>query len=268
MIFRFLTFAYTNCRWHNPPPSLFQLSLTNSTFSKPHIAQGRTFELQIKTMNIGILGTGTVGETIANALIKKRHDVLMGSRAAGSDKAKAWAKKGGRRAQEGSFDAAARFGEVLFICLNGEHALRALETIEPQHVAGKIVIDVTNPLDFTHGMPPRVLEEYSVVSLGERIQQALPNAYVVKTLNTVTASLMVDARRVARGAHSLFLCGNDKDAKNKVAHFLADNFYWKGDHLIDLGGIAAARVTEAYVPLWVQLWQTHGTPMFNLRVVR
>jgi predicted dinucleotide-binding enzyme len=219
-------------------------------------------------MNIGILGTGTVGETLATALVKKGHNVMMGSRAAGSDKATAWAKKAGKRAQEGSFDAAAHFGELFFICLNGEHALRALETIDPQHVAGKIVIDATNPLDFTHGLPPRVLEEYSAVSLGERIQQALPNAYVVKTLNTVTAALMVDARKVGRGGTSLFLCGNDKDAKNKVAHFLADNFYWKGDHLIDLGGIAAARVTEAYVPLWVQLWQTLGTPMFNLRVVR
>ncbi len=193
---------------------------------------------------------------------------MMGSRAAGSDKAMAWVKKAGKNAREGSFDAAAQFGELLFICLNGEHALRALETIVPEHVAGKIVVDVTNPLDFTHGMPPRILEEYSAVSLGERIQQALPNAYVVKTLNTVTAALMVDARTVGRGAHTLFLCGNDKDAKNKVAHFLADAFYWKGEHLIDLGPIATARVAEGLVPLWVQLWQTLGTPMFNFRVVK
>ena len=219
-------------------------------------------------MNIGILGTGVVGETIATALIKKRHNVMMGSRNAGSDKAAAWVKKAGKNAQEGSFDAAARFGEILFICLNGEHALRAVETLAPEHVAGKIVLDITNPLDFTHGMPPRILEEYSVVSLGERIQQALPNSYVVKTLNTVTAALMVDARKVGRGAHGLFLCGNDKDAKNKVAHFLADNFYWKGDHFIDLGPITASRVVEGLVPLWVQTWQALGTPMFNFRVVR
>ena len=98
---------------------------------------------------------------------------MMGSRIAGGDKATAWVKKAGKHAGEGSFDAAAQFGELLFICLNGEHALRALETIAPEHVAGKIVVDVTNPLDFTHGMPPRVLEEYSAVSLGERIQQTL-----------------------------------------------------------------------------------------------
>lgn len=219
-------------------------------------------------MNIGILGTGTVGETIATALIRKKHDVMMGSRNAGSDKAKAWVKKARKGAHEGTFDAAAKFGEVLFICLNGEYTLRALETILPEHIAGKIVIDVTNPLDFTHGMPPRILEEYSIVSLGERIQQALPNAYVVKTLNTVTAALMVDARQVARGAHTLFMSGNDANAKNKVAHFLADNFYWKGDHLIDLGGIASARVAESILPLWVQLWQTLGTSLFNFKVVR
>jgi len=219
-------------------------------------------------MNIGIIGTGVVGETIATALINNRHHVLMGSRQGGSDKARAWIKKAGKNAQEGNFDTAAQYGELLFICLNGEYALRALETITPAHIAGKIVVDVTNPLDFTHGMPPRVLEEYSGVSLGERIQQALPNAYVVKALNTVTAALMVDARKVAKGEHTLFLCGNDKDSKNKVAHFLADNFYWKGDQLIDLGGISAARVVEGLVPLWVQLWQTLGTPMFNFRVVQ
>jgi len=219
-------------------------------------------------MNIGILGTGTVGETIATALIDRRHHVMIGSRQGGGEKALAWVKKAGKNAQEGTFDTAAQYGELLFICLNGEHALRALEMVAPEHVAGKIVVDVTNPLDFTYGMPPRVLEEYSAVSLGERIQQALPTAHVVKALNTVTAALMVDARKVAKGEHTLFLCGNDKDAKNKVAHFLADNFYWKGDHLIDLGGIAASRVVEGLVPLWVQLWQSLGTPMFNFRVVQ
>lgn len=219
-------------------------------------------------MNIGILGTGATGEAIATALINKGHNVCMGSRNAGGEKAKAWVKKAGKGALEGTFDGAVRFGELLFICLNGEHALRALETIAPEHIKGKIVIDVTNPLDFTHGMPPRILEAYSAVSLGEQIQQALPGAYVVKTLNTVNTKLMVDARNVARGNHSLFLSGNDADAKNKVAHFLTDAFYWKGDNLIDLGGIETARVAEGIVPLWVQLWQTMGTAMFNFKVVK
>jgi len=219
-------------------------------------------------MNIGILGTGNVGETIATALVKNGHNVMLGSRTAGGDKARAWVKKMRTGAGEGTFDAAARFSELLFICLNGEYALRALETIAPEHLGGKIVIDVTNPLDFTGGMPPRILEEYSVVSLGERIQKALPNAFVVKTLNTVTAGLMVDARSVAKGSHTLFLSGNDADAKNKVAHFLSDAFYWKGDQMIDLGGIASARVTEGMMPLWIQLWQTLGTPLFNFKVVR
>ncbi len=239
-----------------------------ATFSKAHAFTFVISNLNFNRMNIGILGTGTVGETIATALIRKKHNVMLGSRAAGSDKAKAWVKKARGGAHEGNFDAAAKFGELLFICLNGEYTLRALEMIEPQHIRGKIVIDVTNPLDFTHGMPPRILEEYSAVSLGERIQQALPASFVVKTLNTVNAGLMVDARQVARGGHTLFLSGNDAAAKNQVAHFLTDNFYWKGEHLIDLGGIASARVTEGLMPLWVQLWQTLGTPMFNFRLVR
>jgi 8-hydroxy-5-deazaflavin:NADPH oxidoreductase len=134
---------------------------------------------------------------------------------------------------------------------------------------GKIFVDATNPLDFSKGMPPRILEGYgNHTSLGEKIQDALPNAFVVKTLNTVNCNLMVDAKLVANGDHHLFICGNNGDAKNKVAHFLVDNFGWKAGNVLDLGGIEKARGTEAYVPLWVSLMQAMGTPMFNVRIVR
>lgn len=219
-------------------------------------------------MKIGILGTGAVGEHLGSALIKKGHFVLMGSRKAGNERALAWKKKGGNNANEGSFEDAAIYGDLIFLALNGEHALEAINSFDRGHLDGKIVVDITNPLDFTQGMPPRVLEKYRDTSLGEAIQAALPHAYVVKTLNTVNHELMVDARLVNKGSHTLFICGNDANAKNGVKHFLVDNFHWTPDDLLDLGDIKAARLTEAYVPLWVQIWQATGTPMFNIKVVR
>lgn len=219
-------------------------------------------------MNIGVLGTGTVGEAIASALIKKGFNVRMGSRTANSEKGAAWVEKSGEGASQGSFNEAAGFGEIIFICLNGAYALEALQTIDKKNVEGKIVIDLTNPLDFTKGMPPQILEGLgNSNSLGEEIQKTLPNAYVVKTLNTVNYKLMVDAREVNKGDHHLFVCGNSADAKNKVKHFLLDNFHWKADHLIDLGGVEAARAVEAIVPFWVLVYRSIGTPLFNFKIV-
>jgi predicted dinucleotide-binding enzyme len=219
-------------------------------------------------MNIGVLGTGTVGEAIATALTKRGHNVKMGSRTANNEKAIAWVEKLNGHASQGNFDDAAAFGEMIFICLNGSHALDAIRSIEKENLDGKIVIDITNPLDFSKGMPPQILEGLgNSNSLGEEIQKALPDSYVVKTLNTVNYKLMIDAREVNKGDHHLFVCGNNADAKNRVKHFLVDNFHWKADHLIDLGNIEAARAVEAIVPFWVLVYRSIGTPLFNFKIV-
>ena len=220
-------------------------------------------------MNIGVLGTGMVGETIATALTKKGHNVRMGSRSAENEKAAAWVKGANEHATQGDFDDAAAFGEIVFCCLNGGHALDALKLIDADSIAGKIFIDLTNPLDFSKGMPPRILEGYgNHTSLGEKIQETLPATFVVKALNTVTANLMVDAKLVNKGDHHLFICGNNADAKNKTAHFLVDTFHWKAGNIIDLGGIENARATEGVVPFWVTVLQAIGTPMFNFKIVK
>jgi predicted dinucleotide-binding enzyme len=104
--------------------------------------------------------------------------------------------------------------------------------------------------------------------LGEEIQKAMPGSFVVKTLNTVNYKLMVDAREVNKADHNLFMCGNDMEAKNKVRKFLADNFYWKVDKIIDLGGIESARAVEAIVPFWVLVYRSLGTPLFNFKIVK
>jgi 8-hydroxy-5-deazaflavin:NADPH oxidoreductase len=220
-------------------------------------------------MNIGVLGTGMVGEAIATALIEKEHNVRMGSRSASNEKATAWVNKSNNHATQGDFNDAAAFGEIVFLCLNGAHALDAVRSIDADSINGKIVIDVTNPLDFSKGMPPRLIEGLSnSTSLGEEIQNTLPGARVVKVLNTITANLMVNPKLVNNGDHTLFICGNDADAKNKVKHFLVDTFEWKPENLLDLGGIIAARGTEAYVPFWVMMMQANGSPMFNVKVVK
>ncbi len=218
-------------------------------------------------MRIGVLGTGVVGEAIASALINKEHIVTMGSRIAGNEKAKAWVNKAGGLATEGGFNDAAHHSDLIFVCLNGEYALDAIKTIDPKNLLNKIIIDVTNPLDFTQGMPPGILKEYRTKSLGEHIQEAAPTSFVVKTLNTINYKLMVDARIVNSGRHNLFICGNDEDAKNKVKNLLVNNFYWQHESLLDLGDIKAARCTEAIVPFWVMVWHALDTPLFNFKVV-
>src|SRR5688572_29501441 len=127
-------------------------------------------------MNIGVLGTGAVGEAIASALITKGHAVMMGSRTSANENAAKWLKKHKKGGSTGTFNEAAAYGEMVFICLNGEHALDAIETIDPGMVDRKIVVDITNPLDFKSGMPPRILDGLgNSNSLGEEIQKKLPH---------------------------------------------------------------------------------------------
>lgn len=218
-------------------------------------------------MNIGVLGTGSVGEGIASALVSKGHNVRMGARSATNERAAAWVDRSNDHATQGDFYDAAAFGDLVFLCLNGAHALDVVRSLPPDATEGKIIVDITNPLDFSKGMPPAIMEEYREVSLGERIQEAVPNAHVVKTLNTVNYKLMVNAREVNGGRHSLFICGDSSDAKNKVKHFLVDNFHWRADHILDLGGIQAVRSVEAIVPFWVLVYQSLGTPLFNFDIV-
>lgn len=220
-------------------------------------------------MKIGILGTGAVGQTIGSALISKGHKVMLGSRSSSNEKAIAWVAANGANASNAMFEDAAKFGELIFICLNGNITSDALQQAGPDNFSNKVVIDVTNPLDFSNGMPPSLLQKYSnTYSLGEEVQKLLPAAKVVKGLNTVTANLMVNATLVNNGNHNLFICGNDADAKNSVRQLLADNFNWKPDNILDFGTIKSARLTEAIVPFWVGAMQVLGTPMFNYQVVR
>ncbi len=215
-------------------------------------------------MKIGVLGTGVVGSTLAGKLVALGHEVRMGAREAGNEKAKAWASGAGKGASSGTFAEAAAFGEIVLSCTLGEKALEALRAAKRENLEGKVVVDVSNPLDFSRGMPPRVQTGQNGESLGERIQDAFPGARVVKALNTVNAAVMVDPRRVG-GESDLFVCGNDADAKARVTALLKE-LGWTRVH--DLGPIAAARGTEAYLLFWLTLMGALKTADFNVRIVR
>ena len=214
-------------------------------------------------MKIGVLGTGMVGATIATKLIELGQEVMMGSRNAGSEKAVKWAQANGANASHGAYAQAARFGEILFNCTQGTASIEALQSAGADNLKGKILIDVANPLDFSHGAPP-TLSICNTDSLGELIQRTFPETKVVKTLNTVNCGVMVNPALVP-GDHDIFVCGNDAGAKARVAELLKQWFGWRS--VTDLGDISAARATEQIMPIWLRLYGVLGTLRFNLRVV-
>ncbi len=216
-------------------------------------------------MKIGILGTGMVGVAIGNKLVSLGHEVKMGSRTANNEKAVTWAKAAGAKASQGTFTDAAGFGELLFLCTSGSGSVDALQAAGAANLNGKVLIDISNPLDFSKGMPPTLFTG-NTDSLGERAQAAFPGLKVVKTLNTVTAAIMVDPGKLAGGDHHLFLCGNDAGAKATVSEFLKTQFGWK--HLLDLGDISQSRGTESFLALWIRMYGALKTADFNIKIVR
>jgi len=215
-------------------------------------------------MRIGVIGTGSVGATIATQLVAKDHEVRLGSRTADNEKAAAWAAKVGPRASHGTFADAAGFGQLLFNCTLGEISLAALESAGRENLAGKVLVDVANPLDFSTGMTPHLFVA-NTDSLGERIQREFPEARVVKALNTVAAPIMVNPGKL-HGEHLVFVCGNDAGAKADVTRLLQRDFGWK--RVLDLGDITASRGTEAYLLLWLRLWGALKTTDFNVALAQ
>ncbi len=215
-------------------------------------------------MKIGVLGTGMVGNVIASKLVQLGHEVKMGSRTADNMKAAEWVKTVGSKASQGTFSQAAQFGEIVFNCTHGMASLEVLHLAGAANLKGKILVDIANPLDFSKGMPPS-LSVCNTDSLAEQIQRAFPETKVVKALNTVNCSLMVNPSLV-KGEHDIFVSGNDAQAKAKVTDILKNWFGWKT--VIDLGDITSARATEMILPIWVRLMGIFQSPNFNFKVVK
>lgn len=226
-------------------------------------------------MKIAVLGTGMVGRALAARLAGLGHDVVIGTRdvdqtlartepdAMGNPPYAQWQEEQPDVRLVPFADAGAH-GEIVVNATSGEGSLAALEAVGAANLAGKIIADVANPLDFSAGFPPS-LSVVNTDSLGEQIQRAFPDAQVVKTLNTMNAYVMVDPSRVP-GEHSVFVVGESATAKDTVKGLLRE-FGWKDDAILDLGGIRSARGTEMYLPLWLSLMQTLGSGDFNIKVV-
>lgn len=216
-------------------------------------------------MKIGILGTGMVGNALGGKLASLGHEVKMGSREANNPKAKEWAQKAGAKASTGTFADAAQFGEILLNCTKGEVTLAALELAGAANMKGKVLIDVSNGLDFSKGFPPSLIV-CNTDSIAEQVQRKFPETHVVKALNTLGNDLMIDPMKLAGGDHDLFISGNDAGAKAKVCELLG-GFGWKKEHIIDMGDITAARGQEAWMLMWGRLYGALKTS-FNVKIVR
>jgi 8-hydroxy-5-deazaflavin:NADPH oxidoreductase len=194
---------------------------------------------------VGILGSGDVARQLGGGFATRGYDVMLGTR--DPKKLEAWKKAAPGKVSVGSFAQAAGHGKLVVLATHGEATEGILDTVGPPAFAGKIVIDATNPLDFSRGMPPGLL--FGVTdSLGERVQRKLPRSAVVKCFNTVGNQKMVDPK-FSSGPARLWLCGDDAAAKGVVDGILKE-FGWAGG--LDVGGIEAARWLEAMVPLWLR----------------
>ena len=227
-------------------------------------------------MKIAVLGTGVVGQTLAGKLAALDHEVVVGTRDPVETQARTDPDRFGRpgvgnwlaehpAVALATFADAAAGSDVVFNATNGENAIEALTEAGAENLAGKVLVDVSNPLDASAGFPPSLFVK-DTDSLAEQIQRAFPTAKVVKTLNTVNADLMVDPGQLAAGDHTIFMSGDDADAKTIVAELLRA-FGWLD--VLDLGALSTARGPELYVGLWVRLLPvTGGQGAFNVKVVR
>ncbi len=226
-------------------------------------------------MKISVLGTGVVGQTISEKLNDLGHEVMIGTRnektllskgdpdSFGRPPFKDWHAKY-PNIKLGTFSEAAAFSELIVNATNGAGTLQALEQAGKKNLSNKVLLDISNPLDFSRGMPPSLLV-CNTDSLGEQIQRVFPETKVVKSLNTMNAFIMVNPGLLPDD-HHVFLSGNDTAAKATIKDLLK-SFGWKEKNIIDMGDISTARGTEQLLPIWVRLWGALQNPMFNFKIV-
>jgi 8-hydroxy-5-deazaflavin:NADPH oxidoreductase len=226
-------------------------------------------------VRLGILGTGVVDKTLAARLADLGHEVMVGTREPEETLSRTEPDQYGNlpfgtwqqehpEVKLGSFGEAAIHGEMVVNATAGTVSLEALDMAGEENLSGKVLIDISNPLDFSKGMPP-TLSVSNTDSLGEQIQRRFGEAKVVKTLHTMNAYLMVDPAQLGGGDHTVFVCGDDAEAKERVTELLR-SFGWTD--IIDLGDISMARGTEMLLPIWLRLFGSLQKPLFNFKIVR
>lgn len=214
-------------------------------------------------MKYGVLGTGDVAQTIASKLVELGHEVMMGSRTANNEKAVAWAAANGDKASCGTFADGAAFGERVFNCVQGIHAIEALEAAGKDNLKGKILIDQSNPYVYKDGHISLKAEYTENTCLGEEVQKLLPDTKVVKTLNYLGSVMMTNPGEFSEPVTG-FYCGNDAEAKEAVRQILAD-FGWQ--ETFDMGDISMSRYTEMLGAFWVPVYGQIGHMHWGFRLV-
>lgn len=224
-------------------------------------------------MRYAVLGTGSVGRTLAAKLAALGHEVVIGTRdphatlartetdAYGNIPFAAW-QSDHPQVSLATFEEAAAGADTVVNATSGAAGLDVLASAGAANLAGKVLVDVSNPLD--HSTTPPSLDPVNTDSLAEQIQRAFPDAKVVKTLNTMNAAVMVDPGRVP-GEHTVFVSGDDADAKKAVLDLLG-SFGWPESSVIDLGDVTTARGSEMLLPIWLRLWGALGHPDFNFHI--
>ena len=226
-------------------------------------------------MKVGIFGTGDVGKTLGTALIRRGHDVMLGTRDVRKKMAEKasdgesvsfrdWLSKN-KKIHLVSFSEAAAHGEMLMNATAGHASIEALSKVKPADLKDKILIDVSNALG-PWGQGPLEMFVVNTDSLAERIQRAHPGLRVVKALNTVSSHLMANPAGLAGGDHDVFVAANDPESRDRVTRFLREEFGWRT--VIDLGDLASARAMEMMIMAWVKIYEALGTSDFNFKVVR
>jgi 8-hydroxy-5-deazaflavin:NADPH oxidoreductase len=221
----------------------------------------------------GVLGTGTVGQTLAGKLAALGHEVHMGTRDVAASQARTDAGWGAEplstwleanpSVELATFHDAMAASDILINATSGSVSVNVLALGDPADLDGKILIDIGNPLDFSGG--DLDLTVGITDSLGETLQRTYPSLRVVKTLNTVTSAVMVDPASVGGGDHTMFVAGNHDAAKAAVTQML-HSFGWRD--VVDLGDISGARGMEAMLILWLRSRMTFDNAMFNVKLVR
>jgi 8-hydroxy-5-deazaflavin:NADPH oxidoreductase len=214
----------------------------------------------MQKVRVGVLGSGDVGRVLAAGFVGLGHEVKIGSRDA--QKLQAWADAAGKSASTGTFAEAAQFGDIIVLATLGTATADVIRLAGVESFDGKVVIDATNPLDFSAGMPPRLFVGHDD-SLGEQVQRLVPNARVVKAFNTVGNAQMINPR-LGGGPPDMFLCGNDDDAK-KIVSQICEHFGWG---VIDIGGIEGARLLEPMCLVWVLYGARSGTWNHAFKLLR
>lgn len=215
-------------------------------------------------MKIGILGSGDVGRMLADGFIELGHNVKIGSRSPYQDKIAEWmANHDKTKVSSGTFAEAASFGELDVIATLWTGTVDAIKMADPKNFANKIVIDVTNPLDFSKGMPPRLAIGHTD-SAGETVQRMLPDSKVVKAFNTVGNPHFIHPD-FPGGPPTMFICGNDDEAKKTVIDNILTKFGWE---TIDTGGIEGARLLEPLALLWITHYFRTGNGNHAFKLLR